>query len=188
MIRVEPDPAYLRAKEKFRKLPILYRDIVHAGTKAHAEGVKETLEVGLRKGNLVRPKLSSLTLAIRKAKNQSFPTSPIVGAGDAIRNLEVRKVSDGYALEPKETIASGSRISWAKIWSIQENGAIVPVTEKLRTFFGMTFGLWFRASTRFLVVPARHPIRKAVNRYLRSEAKKRTNRDISEKIKLLIEK
>lgn len=176
---------------KLKSIPKLMHASIESGTKYHCENVKDTLVTGLRRNNLVKPKLSKLTMAIRKARGQEKPTSPLVGSGTMVNNLEVVKKGKVWILQPnakftfskppKGKRGKTTKISIKRLWRIHEYGAIIPVTPKMRSAFKYWFGI--KLKKRQLTIPAREPFKLAVKRYMRSQLRKETDIKIKEKIK-----
>lgn len=182
---VVTDQNYQANMRRLKAFPKALKNKAEAGTKYHAEGVRNTMVEGLRKGNLVQPALSSATLAIRRAIGQQTSEQPLVGHGDGIRSLRVVKTGRGWSLVARGRTKRGTL--WMKVWAIQENGAVIPATERLRGYFAVNFGKHLKAGT-VLRIPARHPFRKAVNRYLKRQAKVQTNRRIEKELRSLVTK
>ncbi len=174
---------------KLRVLPKLIEQSIQAGTKTHAQAFMKVLVDGLRKGNLVSPKLSSLTLKIRKnMKDNSIPESPLVGHGRMIENLEVVKKKNVWVCKPNNKFAVSrystkkTRISYEKLWLIHEFGTKqYTTTPKQRWFFENIFRV--KPAPGKLQIPARYPWKKALNRYIRQQYRKETNKQIIEKMK-----
>ncbi|TGK36286.1 hypothetical protein [Leptospira andrefontaineae] len=185
---------YKKYKKKFHELPYLTGVVFEEGTQNHLESIRDVLETGMRKNNLGMSKLSPMTMRIREAKGQSSkPTSPLVGDGGLIRNLEIVKVGNGYNLQPnnkfsvtKNPDGKTTRISWKKLWMIQEWGMIITVTQKLRYYFLLVLKIPLKQSTTQMVIAARRPFQRAYNRYLRSEIRKENNEAMKKRLKALI--
>lgn len=180
---LKADANYKAHRRRLRDFPKALKNKAQAGTRCHVEAVRDVMVEGLRKGNLVQPKLSSMTLSIRRAIGQTSSEQPLVGKGDGIRSLTVAKGRKGWELVARGKSKEGT--SWAKIWAIQENGAVIPATEKLRGYFALNFGKHLKGGT-VLRIPARHPFRKAVNRYLKQQGKRATNKKIEKDLRGLV--
>lgn len=183
---------------RLKIIPQKIKDGISAGTKYHAEGFMDTLIKGLKAGNLVKPKLSSATLHIRKfypEKNRKL--APLVGSGTLINNLEVIKEkkdqwvcrpNNKYAISepPKGKEGKRSKITIRRLWRIHETGAIINVTPKMKSAFRYWFGITLKKKQ--IIIPARHAWKKARNRYLKSQAKMQADEKLMREIKKMVER
>jgi hypothetical protein len=160
--------------QKLRYFPKNIKGVSVEASKAHAVGVKDTIKTGLLQMNLVTPPLKPSTLEIKKRQGKPRIKTPLVGWGlqridSMINGLKVIKRNGKYRLSPDGTHYSGKR--QALIWSVHEYGAIIT------NAFGK--GITVR-------IPPRFPLRKGVQRYLRSQAKNTTNKELAKFLKAVI--
>ncbi len=178
-------PAKIKSKDwkalqkNIRRMPRLVRDNqVQSLARKHAEGHKKTLVNGLRDGSLVK-KQSELTRKIRQKTGRSGEA--LFGQRSMIRGLKVRKTARGYLHGPVGKHKSG--MSQKKVWSIHELGARIKITPKMRLAFVRFLGALGlldgdsrpKSRKRIIRIPARQPMKRALNEYLRSEARKQVD-------------
>ena len=178
-------------EKRLKSAPKIINLEIESGTKKHAVNFKETLITGLRKNNLVKPGLSKLSLAIRRAKGENKPTSPLVVSGTMVDNLEIVKQGKKWIVKPNSKFTFSkpprgkrgkvSKISIKRLWRIHEFGAKIPVTPKMRSAFKYWFNITLRKNV--LTIPARMPFKLANRRYLRSQLRKETDAKIKAAIK-----
>lgn len=162
-----------------RKLPELAKNLrslaghsriaADTSAKRHANGLRDTIQNGIRKQNLVTPKLAARTVAMKRRKGMPAPRAPLYGWGDLMGSLRVFKLKKGYRLAPAGQHPSG--LSNQALWQIHEYGATVSN--------GFGKGI-------LINIPARFPMRKGMNRYNRSEEKKKAIADFKKEMKKVL--
>lgn len=180
--------AYNKAYYKLKVFPKIFKHSIHAGTKKHCIAFYNVLKDGLVKDNLVKPKLSSLTMKIRKNTGSNATKSPLVGKRSTrtlVNNMEYAKTDKGWVLRPNKNVIKNNNhsISVKRLWMIHENGlhggvTNIPVTKKMRGWFRYQFKITLKANV--LKIPARHPLKKAMLRYLNQQ--KKVNKDIEKEL------
>ncbi len=184
---------YEKYKKKFQELPYLTMTTLRDGSREHLEAIKGIVVSGVRKNNLGYSRLSPMTMNIRKALNEnSKPISPFVGDKKMLDSLEIVPDGKAFMLRPNSRYAVSkskfgkiSRISWKRVWRIQEWGAVIPVTEKMRNYFS-SIGIFLKSTTLQLVIPARRPFQRAYNRYIRSQIRQEINKAMINRLKQLM--
>lgn len=191
-------PARIKSKgwkalqKNIRALPRIVRDSqVKSQARKHAEGHKKTLVNGLKDGSLVK-KQSAMTKKIRRATGRSGEA--LYGQRSMIRGLKIRQTRDGYLMGPIGKHKSG--MSQKAMWGLHENGARIKITPKMRLAFVRLLGALGllgdsrpRSKKRIIRIPARQPMLRSLNNYLRGEARKQVDREtrklVTAKIKRL---
>jgi hypothetical protein len=160
--------------QRIRFFPKRVKGVSLSASKAHLSGVLSTIKDGLLSSNLVTPPLRPITLEMKKKQGKPRIKTPLVGWGlqkvdSMINGLKVKKVNGKIRLTPSGTHYSGK--PQALIWSVHEYGAIVTN--------GFGKGILIR-------IPPRFPIRRGVQRYLRSQAKQQANKELAQFLKAII--
>jgi hypothetical protein len=117
----------------------------------------------------------------KQGRDESFPP-PLAAATRHI--YEISGGSDGSGI--RDHIEKGTNMSGSTfvayvgipqgeptmVAKVQNDGAVIPVTEKMRGFLAATYGISLKKETTHIVIPARHFWDKSVKR-AKEKAKKR---------------
>jgi hypothetical protein len=141
--------------KNLRSLAGFSRIAADASAKRHTKKLKETIIKGIKKQNLVTPRLSPATVAKKRRDGMPAPNAPLYGIGDLVNSLRSFKIKNGYRLAPSGEHHSG--MSAQRLWQIHEYGATV------ENGFGKGI---------FIKIPARFPMRRGIERYKRSVEKR----------------
>lgn len=152
-----------RAIKRFRRLPgqIGKDPVIDAALKRDAVSIQQTVIKGIRKSNLLKPPLKPATIRKKRQMGMPAPRTPLIGwgkAGSMVAGLQVRKLKGRWRVAPYGRHHSG--LLQRKIW----------------TYHGKGTGR----------IPARRPMRRGFERWLRSERKKETSDAIKKRITKLI--
>ena len=85
--------------------------------------------------------------------------------------MQVKKIKKGYILSPTgyHYAEHGQKpVKNSILWLIHEYGALIKVTDKMRGFLAAVYGIYLKKTTEYIKMPARYPVRKALNRFIRS--------------------
>lgn len=143
------------------------------------EAAVMTLDIlikGLEKSNLVRPPLTEMTQEIKSKKGLKRIKTPLIGKGrkdpkSMLSSMQVKKIKKGYILSPTgyHYAEHGQKpVKNSTLWLIHEYGALIKVTDKMRGFLAAVYGIYLKKTTEYIKIPARYPVRKALNRFIRS--------------------
>ncbi len=164
-------------QKKLTRLPRIFDNRrVKSTLKVQAEGVKKSIIDNIRRGGAL-PKMSELTRKIKTATG-GIANEALYGGRSMVRGLKVIKQAKGWKVEPVGRHKSG--LPQKKIWMIHERGISITITRKMRLAFLRLLGALgllgkkqgVRSRKSVVRIPARQPMRRGYNDYIRSSAKK----------------
>lgn len=161
-------------QRKIKNLPRKMDESIQTGTKYHADGFIKVLWNGLRTNSLVSPKLKQSTISIKTKQGKPYIHTPLVGMGDhdkksMVNGLRPKKTKTGIKIVPQGKHYSG--VDQKLIWNVHENGATI------KNGFGKGI---------IIKIPARHPLREALRKYLGSKEKTEANKKVKKEILRII--
>lgn len=160
-------------RSRMRRLPKLVHDAMDSQVKKDAVNVIKEYQHGIRNNSFGLARLSGATVQQKKSEGMSKPSTPLYGEGDArpnslINALSIRKIKNGYRLFRRKAKHHASELPLNVLLSIHENGAIIKVTPRMRSFLHY-IGIHLKQDTKLIRIPPRPVVDKAIARVLRKK-------------------
>ena len=170
MVKAKFSSNYWAVVKRLQRLPKFTREMADTITKKDAEGLVEEYKKGIRENNFGLVPLSSITVKIKREKGYSRPYSPLYGAGDSktnslINSLRIRKIKKGYRVFISSAKHHDSNLSLKALFNIHEHGALIKVTERMRSFLHY-LGIHLKKTTKIVRIPPRPTRAKAFKRFI----------------------
>jgi hypothetical protein len=172
---------------RLKAFPRELKRITIVGGRNHCYSVRNTIIDGIRKNNLVNPRLNEITTYLKKLDGKPRVQTPLMGKGDSdkesmINGLVVKQTNSGWRLTVEGKHYSGK--PQKMIWAVQEFGALIPVSPGFRKFLSAH---GFHVKKKFFKIPARFPFKKGKDRYYRSRLRKSNDMKLNQYLKALLE-
>lgn len=139
MIKVIFSGSYQAKMKRIKRLPLLLDDVISGLTKRDLLKINEIFKNGIKNNKLSLDKLADMTVKSKISKNYPKPSSPLYGKGEIEGDrsysgmMIVKKMNNGWKLQPSEKRHWSKNISLKNLFKIHEHGAII----KKKTKTGM---------------------------------------------------
>ena len=177
-------------RSRIRRLPNLVNDALDSQTRKDAVSVIDEYQKGIRRNNFGLHRLNPVTVKNKKENGLPKPNTPLYGEGDAEKNslinaLGIRKIKNGYRIYRRTAKHHKSDLPLNALLAIHEHGAIIGVTPKMRAFLHY-IGIHLSKNTRYVRIPPRPVVDKAIIRALQKKKKMDPAREVRAAINQLI--
>lgn len=162
---------------RIKRLPVYVKETAEIIALKNALGIVISYQDGIRLDALRLKRLHPISENEKKNKGFSQPGTPLYGAGRDMTDslyylLEIHRPGEAYEIKFSNETHHNSRLSIAQIHYIHENGAIIKVTEKMRSFLHY-MGIHLKPTTNIIRIPPRPAYKRALKRAKRVRSKKR---------------
>jgi len=188
VINYKPSKNLKAIQSRIRRLPELVNDAMDAQVKKDVISVIEEFQKGIAGNGFDLEPLNEQTVRIKQEAGQPKPSTPLYGEGESQKNslinaLAIRKIKNGYRLYRRRAKHYKADLPLNVLLAIHEYGALIPVTEKMRSFLHY-IGIHLSPNTKIVRIPPRPVVDKAIIKALK---KKRRNENVK-KVKQAINK
>lgn len=193
MISIKPGKSFREIQKRLKDFPKIRQDKrISGATLSMIQGIKWEITRGIRAGGFLKPELKPDTIRTKAAKGNKNPALPLLGeqgSGSMLDGLVVDQLKNGWRLSVKGQHHSGK--PQKMLWAIHEFGATIPITEKARKAFirwlaaqGLLDKSHPKGSKKSVIkIPARQPLRRGFNAFLRSRAREEAEVEIRKAIR-----
>lgn len=163
--------------QRLVSIPKKVDNIVINGGKAHCNQLNIVMVKGLMKNNLVKPPLSSNTINQKIQESKPHIYTALVGWGQyrkdsMINGLRIKGSGKKWRLVPVGI--HYSKLPQVVVWTIHEFGAVIQAKSQ-------------NGKPYLIKIPPRMPLRRGLQRYLKSVKKNEVNKLMEKSLKAFIE-
>ena len=192
MVKLQFSKHYEAVRSRLRRLPTLVNDAMDSKVKKDVVSVIREFQNGIKRNNFGLEPLQATTIRQKALSGAKSPRTPLYEAGDEKKNslynaLSYRKIKNGYRLFRRRAKHHKADLPLNALLAIHENGAIINVTDKMRSFLHF-IDIHLRADTLMIRIPPRPVVDKAINRSLKKRQKDEPVLKIRKAIEELINK
>lgn len=167
-IKVQYSNSYWAKRKRIQRLPKMGTNALYGLTKRDIVEINIIFHDGIKDNKLSLDKLADITLRSKVRKGYEKPDSPLYGAGDSEGDrsysnmMIIKKVSNGWKLEPSNKLHHSRKIKLKDLFTIHEHGAIV----KMKTKDG----------EKLIRIPPRPALLMSYQKWLLERSKRETRR------------
>ncbi len=178
-------------QERVRKLPRILNRKLQVNAYKNAVLFIRLFQDGIKNDNFGFKRLHPASITNKKQAGYAKPHVPLYGAGlaekDSLINVfAIKKLMNGYQVYPRWAKHHESKLQLRQLLEIHENGALIRVTEKMRSFLHY-IGIHLKRDTKIIRIPPRPARRKAYEKLLMKIKKDDPVKEIKKAIKKLID-
>lgn len=145
--------------KRIAKLPQYSEDMMFYFTKKDAVDFIKAFQRNIKNDRLNTMPLVQPTIDNKVSKGYGQPETPLYGAGKDEKNsyynlFMLRKMKKGWKVIPKNAKHHESSLTLKQLFYIQEHGATIQVTDKMRNFLHY-IGIHLRPDTTIIRIPPR---------------------------------
>lgn len=175
---------YKAVQSRLKRLPKLVDETLDTFAKRDCARVIKEYQEGIKKDLFPTERLNERTIDIKSRKGYSQPSTALYGKGGDEKNslynaLAIRKIKNGYRLYVRWAKHHESKLTLRDLLNIHQRGALIMVTDKMRSFLHW-LGIHLRRDTRIIRIPPRPVLDMAIIKVLEQRKTEEPTRKIKQ--------